>query len=274
MIDKIEAEQTNPPATLEGWYQKVATVVLATGSVVGLHESADAAIVFTDVSGDGITTTGTSGQQTIYFSLFTSLGEKGQADVGDLNTNPIGGGGDTPRDWAQFTLGRYGNFGAFVAVDPNNGPMGEWIPGSSNYPGPYPSPFNLAKGAVIGSNGQFLVSPAGYIQTIANSTDPNLDGPFGNFTIPGSGYLGLRFSNDNGANYYYGWAQIVLPAFLPATPANIQLLGFAYETTPNASILAGVTAVPEPVSTTLLALGAAGLVEYRRRRKQKRGPQE
>ena len=58
-----------------------------------------------------------------------------------------------------------------------------------------------------------------------------------------------------------------------ADATTITVLAMGYNDTPGASILAGqgLAAVPEPASSAaLLALGAAGLVAYRQRKKLQR----
>jgi PEP-CTERM motif len=85
----------------------------------------------------------------------------------------------------------------------------------------------------------------------------------------GQGYLGLKFLI--GASVHYGWADISVNPDLSVT-----LHSFAYESCADQSINAGQTTngatcsdapVPEPHSAALLAMGAAGLLAYRRRRK-------
>lgn len=79
----------------------------------------------------------------------------------------------------------------------------------------------------------------------------------------GTGYYGFKFTSNNpegtvGTTTMYGWAQI---SFTTGGPGSV--VSFAYENT-GAAIAAG--AVPEPSSLSMLALGALGLTQMRRRR--------
>lgn len=85
----------------------------------------------------------------------------------------------------------------------------------------------------------------------------------GGVAIPAgsTGIFGFRFASNNGGDplqNLYGWARISV-----AAAGNGNVVDWAYEDT-GAPITAG--AVPEPGSLTLLAAGAAGLAQWRRRR--------
>ena len=85
---------------------------------------------------------------------------------------------------------------------------------------------------------------------------------FGNIAAnfgPGS-YVGLRFPNDNGSTFNYGY----LEATWDTSTTTFQILSGAYETTPGLAI-----SVPEPSTITLLAAVtlAGGLFVQRRTRR-------
>jgi len=89
------------------------------------------------------------------------------------------------------------------------------------------------------------------------------------FAIDGSwqngatGFVGLRIVN--GSDYNYGWMGVSFDD----TNNQLTITDFAFESTLNTAIEAGAgaSAIPEPAtSTLLLAMGAAGVAAYRRRK--------
>ena len=80
------------------------------------------------------------------------------------------------------------------------------------------------------------------------------------FQIGTSGIIGFVFETMVGGADFYGWARVSIN--------NIgagDIVDWAYESTAGASVLAGVTAVPEPggIAVGLLSLGV-GMVRRRR----------
>jgi hypothetical protein len=83
------------------------------------------------------------------------------------------------------------------------------------------------------------------------------------FADPGPALLGLRF--DNGSGFAYGWIRVEMNG----NPLNsFTIVDTAYAD-PGEALAAGqISAVPEPGSLGILALGAVGTVAWRRHRKQ------
>lgn len=94
----------------------------------------------------------------------------------------------------------------------------------------------------------------------------------GAYALNSDQYMGLQFEI-SGATHF-GWALIrpvgsgYADLGVGHGTLDIQIKEFAYETADRAAITAGATsAVPEPSSLAMFALGAAGIAALRRRRK-------
>ena len=84
------------------------------------------------------------------------------------------------------------------------------------------------------------------------------------WTTPGQGYVGFKFTDTAGTEY--GWASLTMAG----VPGNVFTLNSYAYTTAGEIITAGQTsAVPEPGSLALLAMGGAGLLAWRQRRAAK-----
>jgi hypothetical protein len=142
---------------------------------------------------------------------------------------------------------------------------------------PY-GPAYLSFGAAIsGQNFHALEGPMQLAYTNYYPANYPLDAFFGAFgganfpDNPPSGYVGLKFASGGGETVF-GWAKVSIVGDVtnPNFPAaEIHVDGFAYATD-GTPITAGQ--VPEPTSGTLsalglLAMGAAGVAERRRRKK-------
>lgn len=152
--------------------------------------------------------------------------------------------------------------------------VGPLVPGAGYVGTPTNVPTPLAAGTQIGSSSVFQTG-TGVLQTTGKVFQK---GPWPN--DPNTlAYLGVEFLI--GTDLHYGW--VGLTACTPDLETNcqgggkkdpgvatIQITGFAYESAANTPIVAGATgaAVPEPSQLSLLALGAAGVVALRARRKR------
>lgn len=138
---------------------------------------------------------------------------------------------------------------------------------NNNDPAALPGSFNISASAsgVSWANGyraNLMVTYSGY------------NFCYGNFvSYPNeTRYVGVRFSAD-GTNWHYGWIAIQANP-IPYSSGNFgQVLNYAYETTENTPILAGVAGVPVPLlpiasAAGLGLIGLFGAVRARRRKKQ------
>ncbi|BBO31336.1 PEP-CTERM sorting domain-containing protein [Lacipirellula parvula] len=144
----------------------------------------------------------------------------------------------------EFAIAAFSNS---VRVNPYNiGPQASRTLTSSTY---YVNSF--APGAEIG--------PAAIAAGGARFAGRQVGADFYNF-VGTDKYVGLKW-DIGGGNFSFGWARIDVSA---ANNGTATLLSYAYESTPNASIIAG--AVPEPSTLALLAAGGGAVALQRRRR--------
>jgi len=95
------------------------------------------------------------------------------------------------------------------------------------------------------------------------------------FFAKGNGYIGFRFNN--GAGMQYGWVRLKMPG-PPYFEARFKLVDYAWGD-PGDQVVTGQTssagdqveAVPDQGSLGLLALGGAGLMVWRKRRRSSAG---
>jgi hypothetical protein len=84
-------------------------------------------------------------------------------------------------------------------------------------------------------------------------------------------YAGIRFTKDGGSNWNYGWIGIQINELPLANTGTVgSVINYAYETSPNTSILAGgASPVPVLPIASALGLGLAGLFGFIRSRRKK-----
>lgn len=150
-----------------------------------------------------------------------------------------------------FVSGQNAGFGTAGVAKSNNGLTSSLLS-------------NLSPNTTIGPGGSLTFSSRAneYFKT-PNLGSPNLKTPeWSNVT----GYFAVQFSRADGV--HYGWVKL--------TTTNgghdITIVSLSSASSPGVAIPAGgVSAIPEPASSAaLLALGAAGLVAYRQRKKIQR----
>jgi len=113
----------------------------------------------------------------------------------------------------------------------------------------------LSPGVPIGPGMSFNT----FFRTLASNA-PAPSTPFGHWNDrPASGDVGLAIVRSG--QTYYGWANIVVNQDYTVT-----LNTFGYNTAPGQSVIDNQGVAPEPASILLMALGAAGIAAYRRKR--------
>jgi hypothetical protein len=128
---------------------------------------------------------------------------------------------------------------------------------------PYVSVSNLNRGQLI-SRRPFLARNSGLLGRAGR--DCNSSDSIGQFDAGDVGFIGFKFNNGSGDQY--GWVRIRMATLFPIDHA-FWLIDYAYAD-PGEPIRAGQTSsnemVPEEGSLGGLALGAAGLLVWRKRR--------
>ena len=127
--------------------------------------------------------------------------------------------------------------------------------------------WKLASGAAISSGAGTFQSANGVVRFSATAGWHG-----GDFSAGQSGFAGVDFQTGTGLNQktYYGWLRLV---YTGGPPNSLTAVDWAYETTPGLAIHAGQTAepggTPEPgtAALSMLALGAAGVLALRRRKR-------
>ncbi len=122
----------------------------------------------------------------------------------------------------------------------------------------------LASGFIVGTG----LATGGFFNNMALSNKAGA----GNFSSA-TAYMGFKFNGDTGTvGTQYGWAKVKV---LQTTPRKLQIKEWAYQNDGSSIAVKDTGAVSNPISAdvpedlaplTLLALGAAGLFAYRRRR--------
>jgi hypothetical protein len=234
----------------------------AAATALALSNSADAAIVPIDVSGfSTISLSGTNDTEILSLDL-----------NGDSATDVVFGG--TRVETATYTTSpttttNYFTYGAFN-INPFEGPgnpsgtlqvaAGGSVVGRAN-----PAAANLASGSVSTA----INASAGTNAWLMLTTNSAAQSGVFVAPAPGTSETGIVGFNFNiGANEHFAWLELLISADANGRPETLEVLGGAYESTPDTDLPVGV--IPEPANVGLglglLALGATGVRSMRRRR--------
>ena len=204
----------------------------------------------------------TSAEADIIFTPFNETINQGTTDTIEIDFD-----GDTVTEFVfDFRDGVgpnvYSSFSNWAAVAGNDANDLFVNTDPSPFGGQPYGPNNLAAGSVISAGLSFQGD--GPLQLAYTSYLPTSNfGPF-NTTTP-TGYVGVQF--DFNGSTVFGWIGVTVDGDVSVGDAAITVTGFAFESN-GGPIQAGQTAIPEPSSVGLLALGAAGLASRRRKNKK------
>ena len=221
--------------TRTGFERKLAIYVLASGAMLGVPVAAESATIYSGL----MNITVNSSDATPYYVLDVDgngvddfqLDAIEQFNVSEVNATGL-------NDNRVFTTGL-----GFEALN---------LGGSTTLPG------NLK------------TYQAGKLSRTYYGNSYNPVGTKGQWSPDGDpGYLVLMFDIDG--NTHYGWAQV--RAYTNSGnlgevwPSSFTLVDWAWESTPGGSIHIPGAEIPEPSTLSLFALGAAGILAWRRRQK-------
>jgi hypothetical protein len=220
----------------KNWTSGASVLATVAGSALALATNANAGIIY-------------SGHQNITVS------------------SPAGAG---PGSFAAFTVGgspwhvRADNFAAGTIRNTATARLERMLAGETfmNASSSAINAKKLASGAIISAGQAFFGGAGG--PDLRRKNNANLYGQFLNSSI---GFVGIKFKVSG--SDHFGWIR-VHANIGPSNAVTTTVLDWAYNDVAGASITAGEGIAPEPstMSMGILAAGAAGVLAWRRRRKQ------
>ena len=123
----------------------------------------------------------------------------------------------------------------------------------------------LASGVTVDSDSAFVTGNS--FSDFAGMFGYGYYGNVGTFSLAPRGYIGFYIEDGDG-DPHYGWADVELGSTQPGPFASMDQLtlhGFAISDVKDLGVITGGGEVPEPLTISLLAAGAAGLLARRRK---------
>jgi hypothetical protein len=154
-----------------------------------------------------------------------------------------------------------------IAIFPYNNAGNRMLKGPKGCSKFKPGPAPLKAGAMIGKARKFAASATCMAVVPGHSTTSRAHvGSYGSWRGVHNGYLGVQFQIKG--QTHFGWLRFSVSR----APFVATLTGYAYETVPNKSIIAGRTKGAEDIGSSTqsaslgaLALGAPGLLMWRKK---------
>lgn len=242
-------------------YSAAAGAAIAVGAVGGVTDRVEATIIHTDHTAAPIDVFLGS----TYLLDFATLGAA--TDLKFIIASFSGGSSNLSSPIYVFT---YQAKSAYV-TGPNGASIATFagsaklLPGASSFINAALFSFSANTSATLAFNYSYnshYGTATAFTAIYAGSSD-------GGAFLDTRGFLGVQFQI--GGNTHFGWVDLEVDAILGAT----RIYGWAYESFADTQIKVGATstAVPEPGTLATLALGAAGVLAWRRRGEKGEGEQ-